>query len=79
MALLYYDGDGVQKNLDQAFQWMKKAAEQKLPPAQYQLALMYLKGEGVDSDASQALYWLRQAAEQGYPPAQEALDLVESD
>ena len=40
LALMYYYGEGTEKNWDMAFQWMSKAAEQAYAPAQQGLALI---------------------------------------
>jgi uncharacterized protein len=52
-------GDGVPKDVNEAFKWMQKAAQNgsassEAGDAMYQLALMYEKGEGVDPDEVQA-------------------------
>ena len=54
----------------------KKAAEQGVAKAQYNLALCYAKGNGVAKDKAEAVKWFRKAAEQGHEKASEALDLL---
>lgn len=49
----------------QARQWYEKAAEQRIPEAEFNLAVMYEKGRGVASDTAQALKWHQRAAEDG--------------
>ena len=45
-ANMLYDGQGVEKDLDQAFTWYKKAAESGNAKAMYQLAYMCLNNRG---------------------------------
>ena len=67
---MYAKGRGVRQDDAQAAQWFRKAAEQGVAQAQYNLAVMYAKGRGVRQDGEQAVQWFRKAAEQGYPQAQ---------
>lgn len=46
-ALFFHLGRGVKKNLKTAYEWYKKAALQKHPPAMNNLGMMYLNGEYV--------------------------------
>src|SRR5437763_7682829 len=55
--------------LDRAEQ-LRRAAEQGIASAQFDLAVMYDTGTGVVQDFAQALGWYRKAAEQGYADAQ---------
>ena len=50
--------------------WYRRAAEQGLAPAQYQLGLRYAKGDGVTKDFAAAVGWYRRAAQQGVAFAQ---------
>ena len=70
LSLLYYDGKGVEKNLELAVYWWKKAAEQEDAESQYNLSRMYYNGEGVEKNLELAFYWTQQSAEQGYASAQ---------
>jgi TPR repeat protein len=45
------------KDLRQAAEWYKKAAEQGSTPAQAALGNMYLVGEGVPKDITMVAYW----------------------
>ena len=76
LALLYYDGRRIEKNLDKAFQWLSKAAEQAYAPAQYQLAMMHYNGEGTERNWDKALQWMSKAVEQAYAPAQYSLAMM---
>ena len=74
---MYYNGEGVPQDKEQAFFWLLKAAEQGDANSQYNVALMYGKGEGVKQDDASALEWMRKAAEQGYEPAVNELKKIE--
>ena len=50
--------------------WYRKAAEQGVAEAQYNLGLAYYYGEGAEEDHVEAVKWYRKAAEQGVVPAQ---------
>ena len=78
LAFLYYDGSGIEKNLELAFVWMQKSAEQGNALFQYDLAMMYYKGEGIEKNLELAFYWYRESAKQGYAPAQHNLSLMYS-
>jgi hypothetical protein len=68
--MLYYMGWGVPQDYAQAAVWWRKAAEQGVAEAQYNLGLLYNKGRGVPQDYAQAAAWYRKAAEQGDADAQ---------
>jgi len=57
----------------QAAFWFRKAAEQGLADAQYNLGVLYNSGQGVPQDYAQAALWSRKAAEQGDADAQDSL------
>ncbi len=69
----YYAGKSVPKNLSQAMNWYRKAAEQGFAPAQYSLGNYYRQTKGVGQDLEEAVNWYRKAAEQGFAPAQYSL------
>jgi len=90
LAECYYNGKGVNKEIDkqhqyfrratpdelgQAYIWYSKAAEQGHIVAQYNLARLYYSGEGVERDISEAIEWCFKAAEQGFVAAQYSLAL----
>jgi len=69
MGLLYYFGNGVEKNLRTAFNYCKKSAEQGLPRAQNNLAHMYSDGLGVKQNYILSYKWSYLAYAGGYPSA----------
>ena len=62
-----------------AANWYRKAAEQGLADAQFNLGFMYYKGKGVPQNFAEAAKWYRKAAEQGYADAQVSLGLMYHD
>ncbi|MGO4885074.1 MAG: trypsin-like peptidase domain-containing protein [Bryobacteraceae bacterium] len=61
----YLTGEGVPKDLAEAFKWYHKAAEQGDASAESMVGTLYDSGEGVRRNSGQALEWYRKAAEQG--------------
>lgn len=68
----YFNGDGVEKNSDEAVKWFQKAADQGLVEAQYRLGLHYR----VNEDYKESAKWLKKAAKQGHANAQFGLFLA---
>jgi TPR repeat protein len=54
----------------EAVKWYRKAAEQNVAEAQYNLGVCYDKGQGVAKDLVEAVKWWRKAAEQNHAEAQ---------
>jgi hypothetical protein len=76
LGLAYYKGEGVPKDVTQAVQLWRKAADEGYAPAQTALGSAYLKGEGVPRDPTQAVEWWRKAAGQGDAAARNNLALA---
>ena len=76
LGLRYYRGQGIRKDLAEAFRWTKRAAEQGEARAQSNLGFYYMNGEGVGRDPGQAARWWREAASQGLQQAQFNLGLL---
>jgi hypothetical protein len=72
---MYYDGQGVSKNLGLALKWYTEAAMRGNRGAQYSLAGMYEEGEGVAKNVPKAAQLYAASARQGMPEAQFALGL----
>jgi TPR repeat protein len=73
LALAYFNGDGVEKDLPKAAQWFRAAAEKGVVPAQHNLALMYAAGSGAARDPVEACAWFSVAATGGDAEADKAL------
>lgn len=76
LALLYTEGNGVEKNPETAARWMKAAADGGFPRAQVFLATVYFNGVGLPKNDSEGLRQLKQAASQSYAPAMVNLGVV---
>lgn len=46
VSRMYQNGSGVTVDMEQAFSWFKRSAEQGIPEAQTFLAAMYEEGRG---------------------------------
>ncbi|MGN0142604.1 MAG: tetratricopeptide repeat protein [Roseburia sp.] len=66
IGYFYYDGLGVEKNLEKALYWTRRAAEHGDRDGQFNLAWFYEEAIGTDQDLEQAKYWYRQAALQNH-------------
>ena len=76
LGLLYSRGDGVEKNLPEAFKWWQRAAAKGDAVAQFSLGRMYHYGQGITKDPSEALRWYRLSADQGNSWAQGTLGII---
>jgi len=61
----YLEGNGTNRNVKTATEWLDRAARAGLAPAQYRLAAMYERGLGVEKDIDKARSWYAAAAERG--------------
>ena len=62
LAICYKNGEGIEKNLEQAFYWFQKAAENENIKAQCNLATLYYKGEGTKKNLEKTFYWYQKIA-----------------
>ena len=88
---MYNHSRGVERDEQEAVVWYRKAAEQGLPEAQYNLGVMYRQGRGVElidsvtgasmaeHNKSQALFWYHRAGENGYKDAWNAIEKLEAE
>lgn len=65
IGLRYENGTGVEKNLKQAANWYRRAAEQGNTKAQFNLASLYEHGQGVKRNPQLAIKWYKEAAMKG--------------
>ena len=68
---MYYYGQGVRQDYEEAAKWYRKAAWLGNVDAEYCLGYMYLLGYGVGQDNEEALKWYRLAAAGGNAMASE--------
>jgi len=71
LGKLYLTGNGVPSDPQLAEKWLKKAAGQDDPFAEYLLGVLYS-----NRDYTAAPQWFQKAAEQGLPQAQRKLGLL---
>lgn len=64
-AMKYYYGLGVKKNLNLAYRYYLKAAEQGDADAMFIVGGLYMKGQGTPVNRSEAFKWLYDAAVNG--------------
>ena len=76
VAYLYYAGEGLPQNYEEAVRWFRMAAEQGHIDAQYNIGVMYTRGHGVPADPVAATRWYKLAAEQGHAPAMHQFGLA---
>ena len=71
LAVSLQNGEGVEKNLDEALKWCKRAAEAGSTEPKFSLATSFYSGSnGVQEDKAMAVTWLQRAgAESDRPDA----------
>lgn len=65
LGFMYYEGDGVDRNYEKAFNYLLKAAKQGNGNAQSAIAGMYFDGRGIQRDEEEALFWSSKACSNG--------------
>jgi TPR repeat protein len=70
LGLLYYRGQGVPQDHNEAIKWIRQAADQDDAAAQFRLGVMFAKGQSVPQDDAEAAKWFRRAADLGDAQAQ---------
>ena len=78
IALMYFNGTGIEKDATLAVRYFEKAAVLGHVRSQFNLGICYHKGWGVSQDLVKSHYWLSQAANQGYHKAGEYLGQLPS-
>lgn len=62
---MYYYGDEIDRDLEQAVFWFKEGAKQKHPDAMYNLGVCFVNGEGVEKNEATGRGFIRQAVKMG--------------
>lgn len=73
LANLYWEGEYIHQDIEQALAWYEKAAKQNNADAQFRLGFIYQSDDYSYGDAEMGAYWLERAAEQGNVMAQRQL------
>jgi len=76
VAAWYMEGQGLERDPDEAFKLFSAAALMGDAEAQYELARMHQEGIAVERDPLEAVRWMRQAADQGLVDAQVMLATI---
>ncbi|GBB97619.1 hypothetical protein RclHR1_30140001 [Rhizophagus clarus] len=63
LAKYYEIGEGIEINLEKAFYWYHKAAENGNKKAMFNLSNNYKNGEGTEKNLEKAFYWYQKAVE----------------
>lgn len=67
LGRMYAAGQGVEKDMETAADWYRRAAEKGVADAQYRLGKLYSEGNGVPADMEYAYGWYSVAAHLGNP------------
>ena len=65
LGKMFLNGDGVEKNIVKAVEWLKQAAVEENEFAEYALGRLYLKGEAVEKNTVAAEEYLLKSASRG--------------
>lgn len=76
LGVCYRCGDGVEKNLEEAIKWYRKAAEQGYARAQHNLGICYYNGDGVIQNNVKALAWASAEYANGDNEATKAMRVI---
>ena len=76
LGLMYQDGDGVAKSLDEAVKWYTKSADLGYKEAQYTLGALVFQRQIRSISYSQAVTYYEQAAKQGHVKSQLNLGML---
>ncbi len=75
LGQLYFNGEGVEKDIKIALYWYEKAATQDFPDAQFRLGTLYFEGKhNIPKDYDKAYQWLNKALENGNKKAEPILE-----
>ncbi|MGU3814514.1 tetratricopeptide repeat protein [Vibrio diabolicus] len=76
LGLMYYRGDGTNKDLKKSAYWFLQSAEKGNKDAQFYIGQMYELGEGVLQNDKYSLHWFNLAAKNGQQDAQYKLAVI---
>jgi TPR repeat protein len=74
---MYFNGFGVERDYEQARQWLLKAAERRYDRAQLAMGMMYYYGFGGEQNYDLAGTWFQKAANHGFGGSSTALRRME--
>lgn len=79
LGVMYYDGQGVDRDLDMASQYFRAGAEFENPECMYNLGIMIIRGEAEPAYDEEEYDMIIAAADAGYGPAKELLKKSEGE
>lgn len=79
LGILFFTGQGVERDANAAYRWTAAAAAQGHIAGQFNLATLLITGEGTAKDVESAVEWYSQAARAGHPEAASELVSLYSD
>jgi hypothetical protein len=80
LAMMYFDGQGVRRDVPQAVAWYERAADRGDAIARFSLGTIYESGaDRIARDNAKAASWYRKAADDGLGSAQYRLALMYRD
>ena len=74
LAIMYYNGQGVEQNYAKAIELYKMAINLGNVEAIFNLGLMYEYGKGVEKNIDNAIKYYKESADMGYQSGVEALE-----
>ncbi|MBR1911885.1 MAG: sel1 repeat family protein [Treponema sp.] len=76
LSSLYYNGIGVEKDIDKSFDFASQSAMQDCAEGQYWLGWRYYDGDGCEKSLAEAKKWFEKAALQELPAAESIMYLL---
>ena len=76
LAMMYENGNGVERDLARAAYWYEQTARHGDKEAQFTYAMICALGKGVEADLAAACHWATRALHQGNAKARQTLDIL---
>ncbi len=76
LGFMYWSGRGTEPDPDTALKWFRKAADQGVPEAMYNVAKILLSKD-FDQNRDEAVRWLKRSSNAGYDAAYDMLSDLE--
>lgn len=70
LGALYFTGEGVPQDYEEALKWYRRSAEQGHASAQHDLGVTYYQGKFVTQDYVEAFKWFQKSADHGHAKTQ---------
>ena len=78
LGVMYKTGEDfrIQANINEAFYWFKRAAEQGHNKSRFILGNLYRRGLGTTQDINKAIFWYKMASEGDHKKASRKLSII---